>query len=484
VNITLDANITPDDLISPTEATQNVIVTGTVGGDVADTDEVTLTVNGNSYTGPVSGGTFAIAVPGGDLAADADNVIEASITVTDAAGNSATASDIEGYSVGSSIDPAEMGMRGEYYGYNDRSNVPSNWLRHNDDGDFGNLNNLGEVSSIIDSRTGTGVVGSVAAGAADETFLSGRVDYGTVGGNLGTGSTLQQFLSGDAGSLSGDPANSTDGIVRIIGFMMIDSANLDFRIRSDDGFQVRIGDTTFGVPTNHAPRTDVFNNVNLDTGLQEVEIIYWDQGGQAVLEIEVKETGQPSSAYDFLGTGDFGLFTPSFVDGLAPNQTIIEDPDNAGQYLVVEGTQLSGESGADELSGGDYLDILVGGGGDDLLTGGAGADAFVWANGDQGTFGDPAVDRVTDFGLAEGDVLDIQNLLTDESVGDLTDYLHFEQDGQDAVVHISSDGGFSGGYVASAEDQTIVLENVDFSGFATDQDIIDSLIASNTLVTD
>jgi len=129
--------------------------------------------------------------------------------------------------------------------------------------------------------------------------------------------------------------------------------------------------------------------------------------------------------------------------------------------------------------------ILVGGPGDDLFVGGAGTDEFVWNNGHEGDAGSPVVDRVTAFNsIGEGDALDIRNLLEDESQSNLIDYLHFEQDGQDAVVHISSSGGFGTGYDASAEDQTIILENVDLSGFATDQDIIDTLIAGNNLITD
>ncbi len=98
--ITLDANITADNVINAAEAGGNVNITGTVGGDAKVGDTVTLTVNGVAYTGTVAAGlTFSIAVPGSGLVADADRVIDASITTTDAAGNSASATDTEGYSV-------------------------------------------------------------------------------------------------------------------------------------------------------------------------------------------------------------------------------------------------------------------------------------------------------------------------------------------------------------------------------------------------
>ena len=39
-----------------------MLVTGTVGGDVQAGDTVTLTVNGQSYTGAVTGGAFSVRV--------------------------------------------------------------------------------------------------------------------------------------------------------------------------------------------------------------------------------------------------------------------------------------------------------------------------------------------------------------------------------------------------------------------------------------
>ncbi|MHB1144015.1 MAG: retention module-containing protein, partial [Thiobacillus sp.] len=90
--LTLDA-ITADDIVNAAEASQTIAVTGTVGGDAKAGDTVTLTVNAKPFTGTVATDlTFSIDVPGSDLAADANRTIDASVTTTDAAGNSATAS--------------------------------------------------------------------------------------------------------------------------------------------------------------------------------------------------------------------------------------------------------------------------------------------------------------------------------------------------------------------------------------------------------
>ena len=90
--ITLDSNITADDIINAAEAGGTVAVTGNVTGDFQAGDIVTLTINGVNTTGGVlADGSFSINVAGSDLAVDADSTIDASFVATDAAGNTAAA---------------------------------------------------------------------------------------------------------------------------------------------------------------------------------------------------------------------------------------------------------------------------------------------------------------------------------------------------------------------------------------------------------
>ncbi|WP_373973954.1 Ig-like domain-containing protein [Chitinibacter sp. SCUT-21] len=108
--ITLDANITADDIINAAEAAQTIVVTGRVGGDAKVGDTVTLTINNKTFTGLVTtGNVFSINVPGADLAADADRTIDASVTTTDAAGNTGSASDTEGYAVNLNVPTVSNG---------------------------------------------------------------------------------------------------------------------------------------------------------------------------------------------------------------------------------------------------------------------------------------------------------------------------------------------------------------------------------------
>ncbi|SEG25036.1 hypothetical protein SAMN04489856_1071, partial [Oleiphilus messinensis] len=106
-SITIDT-IAGDDVLNADEADQEFTsVTGTVGGDVKAGDEVTLTVNGETYTGAVTDDgngnlTYSIAVKTDDL--EADNSIDASVTATDAAGNSQTATADRDISVDTEIN--------------------------------------------------------------------------------------------------------------------------------------------------------------------------------------------------------------------------------------------------------------------------------------------------------------------------------------------------------------------------------------------
>jgi Ca2+-binding RTX toxin-like protein len=93
-----------------------------------------------------------------------------------------------------------------------------------------------------------------------------------------------------------------------------------------------------------------------------------------------------------------------------------------------------------------------GGSGNDVLMGSAGADVFKWSLNDQGTNATPAVDHITDFSKAQGDTLDLADLLKDH-VGDLTQYLSFGSDGTHAVLSVSTTGNLA------KPDQQIIFDN-------------------------
>ncbi|WP_417443594.1 beta strand repeat-containing protein, partial [Joostella sp.] len=78
--ITLDTNITADDVININESTTSIIISGDTGGDSQPGDSITLTINKVKYSGTVApDGSFQIPVNGSDLLADSDLTIQATV---------------------------------------------------------------------------------------------------------------------------------------------------------------------------------------------------------------------------------------------------------------------------------------------------------------------------------------------------------------------------------------------------------------------
>lgn len=100
----------------------------------------------------------------------------------------------------------------------------------------------------------------------------------------------------------------------------------------------------------------------------------------------------------------YGLRGDDTLDGGTGNDHLRGD---AGHDRLLGGRgadKLSGGLGNDTLIGGAGNDTLDGGSGDDVMTGGLGADAFVFGPGD-------GRDRITDFNVAQGDRLQLDDAL-------------------------------------------------------------------------
>ena len=141
---------------------------------------------------------------------------------------------------------------------------------------------------------------------------------------------------------------------------------------------------------------------------------------------------------------------------------------------VVDGSDsvnaIFGSAGNDLINGSADDDILSGGLGNDSLNGNTGADTFLWRAGDTGN------DVISDFNAAEGDRIDLSDLLQAENQSNILDYLRV--DIATSTLEISTTGSLD----VTGADVTIKLENggvaVDLSSYgATSSDIVNSLIA-------
>jgi Ca2+-binding RTX toxin-like protein len=142
---------------------------------------------------------------------------------------------------------------------------------------------------------------------------------------------------------------------------------------------------------------------------------------------------------------------------------------------------LWGYGGGDTLIGGDGNDVLSGGAGHDLMLGGMGSDVFMWQLADAGTAGAPLIDTLVDFELADGDTVNLDDLLQGETTSTLDSFLFFEKVALDTVLHVSSAGALSPDDSIAAlhdkEDLQVIFQGIDLFSLGDNHAIIHDLFA-------
>ncbi|MFM1665680.1 Ig-like domain-containing protein [Aeromonas salmonicida] len=185
--------------------------------------------------------------------------------------------------------------------------------------------------------------------------------------------------------------------------------------------------------------------------------------------------GQGGDDFLFGGAGNDILF------GGSGNDTLYGESGNDTLYGGSGNDTLYGGAGNDTLSGGLGNDILVGGLGNDILKGDAGADTFTWLQGDT-TGGTIAKDYVVDFSRAEGDKLDLSDLLDHDgshNQNDLKGLLSVFQDSEGVHLQVKESS-------TASVTQEIVLMNHTFdsltgSAASTSSQVIDYMLSNNML---
>ena len=427
---------------------------------------------------------------------------------------------------GSSVT-AGKGLHGEFFGYNETVTTGNN--AQSGDTTVGNLDSIADITAIINLRQGSNIIGtanSASAAASDASFVADGINYGqspTVTGNLGTNTNvaagsaittgaLYNFLGAatagsDASSLQATSTfgQTTDSIMRMVGKAYFTGGQYDFQVRADDGFSISIdGVAVLEYNANQPPTTRATTTpVTIGEGFHTVEIVYWEQGGNAELVVQYRPTG--SGTYLNMSLENLAMYQTGSEPVLTDRQDMVETSNGvwairtgADYTGTVNSEKVVGTDGRDHISAGGGNDIvqagagsdyISGGQGSDLLTGGLGSDTFAWALGDQGSVGSPAKDTIADFNVASkalgGDILDLRDLLQGENhttgTGNLADYLHFTKDASGGTVIDVKNTGAGGGV-----NQQIVLSGVDLTSNSTltDTQIIQNLLNNGKLLTD
>ncbi len=233
------------------------------------------------------------------------------------------------------------GLHSEYFGYNDNQSGVSS-------PDGANLTNLSQVRQFIDGKT------------PSVTFQANSLDFGNNFSNdLGRAGNLNSFFKGNASSVSGTQTTTSDAIIKMTGYINLAAGEHTLRVTADDGYSIRInGQIVAEFDGNQSPTQNPPVTFNVAAGgLQQIEIIYWDQGGQAQLKVEVSNDGGASyttvggSMLSHLPTNaDADLFVESGktltidVDDLLSNDT---DPNSDTLTITEVKNAVNGEVSLD-----------------------------------------------------------------------------------------------------------------------------------------
>ncbi|WP_346656345.1 VCBS domain-containing protein [Vibrio sp. G-C-1] len=157
------------------------------------------------------------------------------------------------------------GLSGYYYGSNDSIN--------------GNIDSVQDALNVISSQD------------ADLTFEARDINY-TLNGNtngLSSQAQFEDFLNSDASSLEGSIADHTDGVIKMSGSIYLEQGDFAFKVTADDGYTILIdGVAVATVDQNQSSTTTLHDSFTIDSsGYHSIEVVYWDQGGAANLDINL-----------------------------------------------------------------------------------------------------------------------------------------------------------------------------------------------------
>ncbi|MEG3755583.1 VCBS domain-containing protein, partial [Psychromonas arctica] len=263
---------------------------------------------------------------------------------------------------------------------------------------------------------------------------------------------------------------SPDGIID----STIDETDSTTTDEAVDGNETDSDTTNEPVDSNETEGQNIEGTGNADTleggagddqinGNSGDDIIYGNAGEDTI-------SGGDNNDQIFGGVGNDTL------SGGTGSDTVLGEDGNDTIYGGDGSDTLHGNAGDDTIFGGDYAsDVLFGGDGDDLLTGGIGggdiltggdgADTFIW--GDADTYGS---DSITDFNVAEGDKLDLSDLLQGETEDSLGQYFDISFDGTDTTISVSSND-INENPNNTYKGTTIVLEDTQLDGITHEGDL-------------
>ncbi|QKX03822.1 Ig-like domain-containing protein [Aquimarina sp. TRL1] len=341
-------DITADNIVNETEAGGTIAVTGTVGGGFTAGNTVTLTVNGNTYTGTVNAsGNYSINVPGSDLENDADATVDGSITI--AGQDNCADSDTQVYSV-DTTDPS----------------APT--VAITEDANNDGLISEDELSGDVDVSVGL-PADAVAGDIVTVTDGNGNTETITLtAGDITNGSVSTSFPSpGDGGSVN-VTATVTDAAGNVSPDAT-DSATLDLTDPSAPTVAITEDANNDGLISEDELSGDVDVSVGLpaDAVAGDIVTVTDGNGNTETITLTAGDITNGSVSTSFPSPGDGGSVnvTATVTDAagnVSPDATDsatldLTDP-SAPTVVITEDANNDGLISEDELSG--DVDVSVG----------------------------------------------------------------------------------------------------------------------------
>ncbi len=269
--------------------------------------------------------------------------------------------------------------------------------------------------NVAELKLASGVAVTDAGTAADETFI---------------GAAGEQLFDG------GDGVDTVD--------YSASAAAVDVDLLGGSG---EYGDASLDAYLN------IENVIGSDNGAVR-DFLFGDEGVNALYGMAGADVLEGDGGADYLDGGDgwdyaryerseegvnVNMITGVHTGGDAEGDTLVNIEAISGSRFD---DTIRADNSANSLYGQDGDDILIGAGGNDYLDGGNGADTFVY----EAATAYLTSNRIADFDVAEGDVLDISDLLVgyDALTDAITDFVQITDNGTDSVVSIDADGGADG----------------------------------------
>lgn len=208
-------------------------------------------------------------------------------------------------------------------------------------------------------------------------------------------------------------------------------------LHGEVGFDLIAGDAGDDTIYGEAGNDKLYGGDGIDTvyGGTENDEIFGQNGNDLLYGDAGNDIVRGDAGTDTVEGGD----GDDFLDGGTENDIVNGGNGNDKVYGGAGVDTVRGGAGNDEIFGQDGNDIIYGDAGNDILTGGLGADRFVWMASD--AVG--SSDNIYGFSIAEGDILDISDILTayDPMTEVLTDFIRITENGGHSFVKIDVDGG-------------------------------------------